>query len=257
MNTVSFSLYGTDEKYLRGMIENARYISRHLPGWKVRVYCAINLSESLIEQLTTLGCEVIKEESHWHPNGMFWRYYAIGDPSVCHLIFRDADSRFCTRDLAALDSWLVSGQPFHFVRDHPFHQTPILGGLWGLTNHQVKVRDFWELASDYSAALGEDQRFLANHVYPSIRRYALVHDRFFAFEKQSKKSSLPMDTGPYMGESFSPDGEYDCSLRDYVFLVNSSLFLKFKLKLLSFIQGKLLLCKSILVPQCSFSIPKR
>ena len=40
---------------------------------------------------------------------------------------RDLDSRFSAREVAAVDEWLSIGMPLHSIRDHPNHNTPLLG----------------------------------------------------------------------------------------------------------------------------------
>lgn len=30
-----------------------------------------------------------------------------------------------------MEQWLASNKTFHIMRDHPNHDTPILGGMWG------------------------------------------------------------------------------------------------------------------------------
>ena len=44
---------------------------------------------------------------------------------------RDLDSRFSEREKAATEEWLRSNKEFHFMRDHPYHGSVILGGCWG------------------------------------------------------------------------------------------------------------------------------
>lgn len=42
---------------------------------------------------------------------------------------RDADSRIIPREEAAVREWLTTDRIFHVMRDHPYHCTPILGGI--------------------------------------------------------------------------------------------------------------------------------
>ena len=44
---------------------------------------------------------------------------------------RDLDSRLNDREQAAVTEWLNSNKSFHIMRDHPWHGTEILGGMWG------------------------------------------------------------------------------------------------------------------------------
>ena len=63
-----------------------------------------------------------------HP--MMWRFLPLADPLVDIVLSRDLDSVVNQRELAAVQEWLQSGALFHVMRDHPFHQTEILGQLY-------------------------------------------------------------------------------------------------------------------------------
>ncbi len=49
-------------------------------------------------------------------------------------VCRDLDSRFSDREAAAVAEWLASDEAIHAMRDHPLHQTPLLG------NQPIEVR---------------------------------------------------------------------------------------------------------------------
>lgn len=36
-----------------------------------------------------------------------------------------------SREAAAVEQWLATNKTFHVMRDHPQHDTTILGGMWG------------------------------------------------------------------------------------------------------------------------------
>ena len=40
------------------------------------------------------------------------------------------------REVHAVDEWLASPFPFHTMRDHFYHNSPMMGGMWG-----VKLKD--------------------------------------------------------------------------------------------------------------------
>ena len=58
-------------------------------------------------------------------------------------VSRDLDSRLNERELAAVQEWLDSSKEFHFMRDHPQHNTEILGGVWGCKMTET-VRNQWK-----------------------------------------------------------------------------------------------------------------
>ena len=257
MKIVSFSLYGDNPKYFVGAIENARTIQQSMPGWTARFYCGVSISKTLIEELEQLGAQTRIQASDWHPNGMFWRYMPIGESRITHIAFRDTDSRLSERDLESINKWLESMKWAHIIRDHPFHQTPILGGLWGIKNVEFDTSAFWKLASRYSTQFGDDQRFLAAHVYPILRRNALIHDPFFAYEPRRMHQSLESPNSSYMGESFSELSTVDVKLRLLRTKYKSSKRLMLILKIKSKLQSQFFSYKSYFVPNGSIPVPKR
>ena len=42
-----------------------------------------------------------------------------------------------------MKEWLDSGMGFHIMRDHPEHDTPILGASWGSNMLDKFVRERW------------------------------------------------------------------------------------------------------------------
>ena len=63
--------------------------------------------------------------------GMFWRFLVADDASVERFIVRDSDSRLNAREAHAVAEWMKSGKKVHTIRDHPNHDRPLNGGLWG------------------------------------------------------------------------------------------------------------------------------
>ena len=46
--TVSYSLYGSDPRYIDGIIENAELMPKIYPGWKMRVYYGKDVPEKTL-----------------------------------------------------------------------------------------------------------------------------------------------------------------------------------------------------------------
>jgi hypothetical protein len=163
---ISFGLYGSNPKYTTGMIKNAQLAKVIFPGWVVRVYLDDTVPQAVKDTLTSEGCELklIADEEKRTSNlggsiaGMFWRFMAIDEPDVDRYIVRDADSRLNYRERFAVEEWVQrryctpyvlhycthctaltmyrssSGEStsmVHTVRDHPSHDRPLNGGMWG------------------------------------------------------------------------------------------------------------------------------
>ena len=62
---------------------------------------------------------------------MNWRFFPTLDPQVDIYLSRDLDSEFNDREISAVAEWLDSTESFHMMRDHPLHNTEMLGSAWG------------------------------------------------------------------------------------------------------------------------------
>jgi len=140
MKVFSFCLYGNKPKYITGMHENIKTISAVFPDWKVVIYY---------------------EEDEV-------------------MMVRDSDSRINERDEWCIREFMRSPKLFHIIRDHPYHTSFIMGGLWGMKrgllprflkmDQMIKV-----YASENPNIQGFDQHFLSNIIYPKIRGSVLIH----------------------------------------------------------------------------------
>jgi hypothetical protein len=176
---ISFSLWGKLPKYNVGAIRNAELAREIYPGWTCRFYVGEDVSNEVKTSLLNLNSEVIEMGGcDW--NSLFWRFYAAADSDI--MISRDTDSRLSAREKAAVDEWLASNKDFHIMRDHPYHRTEILGGMWGCRNGILK--DIKNMISNYETGQYHnkyqvDQNFLREDVYPLVKNQAFVHDPYF------------------------------------------------------------------------------
>ena len=87
------------------------------------------------------------------------------------------------------------------MRDHPYHNTAILGGMWGskkgvlpqmkkLIDEYIKG-SFWQV----------DQNFLREKIYPLVKDNSLVHDEFF----DKKPFPIKRENGRFIGERINFD----------------------------------------------------
>jgi hypothetical protein len=176
---VSFSLWGDNPKYTIGALYNAELVSEIYPDWTARFYVGKSTPVNVGKKLEKLGSEVVYMDDHGNWTGMFWRFYPAGESDVEIMISRDTDSRLSFREKTAVDDWLASDKDFHIMRDHPAHNAPIMGGMWGARGHILKdiknmieeyqKGDFWQV----------DQIFLREKIYPMVKSISYVNDEFF------------------------------------------------------------------------------
>lgn len=198
---ISFSLWGDNPKYTIGAIRNAELTPIIFPGWISRFYCGKSVPKDIIEKLNSLPhTEVIMMDVDGDWTGMFWRFYACEDSDV--MLSRDTDSRMTIREKLAVDEWLNSDKDFHIMRDHPYHATEILGGMWGVRNGLIKniktiiddyvKGDFWQV----------DQNFLREKIYPLVVNHSFIHDSYLNYNDNSKKFPSERINKEFIGDTF-------------------------------------------------------
>ncbi len=197
-HVISFALFGSDPKYRRGMLENVRAIDDVYPGWRVVIYCDRVNYEALVRETLGDRVDVVLQQEHSQGmEGMSWRLLATLGPGVLVLLFRDADSLVTTREADAVSEWLRSRYDTHIIRDHPYHQSPVMGGTLGvrgqaLTSLGALVRE--RLQSHRRTEYGDDQLFLSGAFYTRARKNALVHTdcvRYFPERTQPMPPDRP------------------------------------------------------------------
>ena len=208
-NVISFCLWGNNLKYTLGAIKNCTLAEKYFPDWVCRFYLGKDVPHDIIGQLQKReNVEMIFMEEPCDRTGMFWRFLAASDPDVHAMLSRDTDCRLCVRDPAAVEEWMQSDKDFHIIRDHPYHATEIMGGMWGVKNgllsnminmvDEYEKGDFWQV----------DQNFLREKIYPMVQEHALVHDPFF------ERRPFPIERDynskvRFIGEVFDENEEYN------------------------------------------------
>lgn len=202
---IAFSLWGKNPKYTIGAIRNTELAKEIYPGWICRFYTGDDVSEDIENQLVSNGAEVCKMDgSSW--NGMFWRFFAADSPDI--MISRDTDSRLGWREKAAVDEWLASDKDFHIMRDHPYHATEILGGMWGVRNGLLSgIKD---MIADYNTGSYDnkyqvDQNFLREIIWPLVRDKSCVHDPYFSIGCEFPTERKDMQD--FVGQVFNENEE--------------------------------------------------
>jgi hypothetical protein len=196
---ISMSLYGDKSRYTIPALRSAASFQRFYPGWKLVIFVDQSVPNLIVSQLEQ-HCTVIYVDSEADPNGMFWRFQAVNLPGVSTVIFRDADSDLTQRESSAVNEWLQSGLPVHIMRDHPFHDYPILGGMFGVRN-TPEVKGLLANVSSISDAYGEDISSLVEHFYRHLSDSAIfTHDEFFDYSSRSNRFPRTEALGGFVGE---------------------------------------------------------
>ena len=204
MKVISYSLWGDNPIYTTGALKNADIAKTLYPDWECWYYtggsCPTNVIE-LLETKDNVRIIPMSEEGDW--TGMFWRFLPACNDNVSVMISRDTDSRLSEREKLAVDQWLASDKQFHIMRDHPYHNTVILGGMWGckypLLSDMDKLIDAYQKGNFWQV----DQNFLREIVYNKVKHTCMVHDEFF--EKQPFPTKR--DNKLFVGMAFDTQDE--------------------------------------------------
>lgn len=208
MKVISFSLWGHDPKYCTGAIKNAQLASILYPDWNCRFYYGNNTDIDCINQLKLFkNTELIpmNEDGNW--TSTFWRFFSADSDDI--VISRDTDSRLSIREVCAVNEWLESPYDFHIMRDHPFHQTEILAGMWGARNGILK--GITKKIEEYYRAnfKQDDQKFLTEHIYNNVKQNSCVHDSFFKVDSNAKLFPTKRVDYQFVGEVFDHEDKRD------------------------------------------------
>jgi len=168
MKVFSFCLYGTDSNYYTGLLENIQIIKEYYPDYEIFVYKGICPEEWKIS-----GVNVIYTQREGAIN-MLYRYLPLGFADVGFV--RDVDSRITERDRWCIDEFIKSNYSYHVIRDHVWHKSKIMGGLFGWKT-PVDI----ELDLSATANYGHDEAIIADKLYPKITGQTLVHTNISAF----------------------------------------------------------------------------
>lgn len=218
VNVFSFTLFGSDPKYWKGLLKNVELIETKFPNWQIWVSCGDEIPEDVLISLNEHKCVKLIPT---HQTGMlnkFYRFFAIDEPSVDICIVRDADSRIFERDEACIREFLESEKLVHIIRDHPNHHHRMMAGMWGIKREAIeeclhgfklqRLFDQWKEVRP-SNEFWSDTEFLCQVIYPNIVHRSLIHDETQNFEPPSFRTPfrVPLTNNDFIGQvyEFSAD----------------------------------------------------
>jgi hypothetical protein len=178
VNTFSFCLYGPENsRYYPGLLENIYLAGMYFPDWKVYIYYAPDVDESMIHKLQACSSVVLRPTGVTGAANMIHRFYAIDEPDVNIMMVRDADSRIHWKDRWAIREFVKDPRFIaHTIRDNVQHTAYMMGGLWGMRKCGINMHELYSKFEDSKGyRLAHDQNFLADMVYPLVKERLLVH----------------------------------------------------------------------------------
>lgn len=175
MKVFSFCLYGTEPNYYTGLLDNISIIREFFPDFDIVVAKGVCDPSWTIPE----GVSVVETGLEGAVN-MLYRYVPMATAEVGFV--RDTDSRITERDRWCIRDFLDSPYTYHMIRDHVWHRSPLMGGLFG-----------WKRPTDIGieiptdAGYGTDERLLSSHLYPRIVSELLVHTNIYGLHRENTR----------------------------------------------------------------------
>ena len=99
------------------------------------------------------------------------------------------------------------------MRDHAYHGTPILGGMWGLrgtiNNNVTELVNTFLLSRGKSNHYDIDQRFLREVLLPMFTQDVFVHDEMFS----GRNYPTPRMNNEYVGAPYNEHNDLEIEFR--------------------------------------------
>jgi hypothetical protein len=168
MKVFSFCIYGTERNYYEGLLENIQIIREYFPEFEIYVYKGECDPSWIFDNIKVI------ETGRSGAINMLYRYLPVTFADIGFI--RDADSRITERDRWCIHEFLTSSKQYHIIRDHFYHKSPIMGGIFGW-------KQKLEFPLDLSPTVGyaHDMAYIEKHVYPLVKSQSLVHSNIYGF----------------------------------------------------------------------------
>lgn len=168
----SYCIYGSNPKYVEGMVKNLEQIQVMYPEFQTWIIVGNDVPSTYIEKYNSFPNVKLTHVSETGGRLMTYRFFPIDKSEVDCMIVRDADSRFGNRDQECIRRFMNSDYTLFTIRDHFYHKCPIMGGQWGIK--RTKVHSEFDLESAYNSMkdkfegvdlYGSDEWFTRQYLY--------------------------------------------------------------------------------------------
>jgi hypothetical protein len=191
VNVISFSLYGKEPKYVRGLFENLKIQEEKgiYKDWRVAVFHDDSVEQSVLDELKNRKV-YLENMQHTGVLAASWRF-CVADLDCDRFIVRDSDSRISRREEEAVQEWIEDDTTLHIMRDHPHHGYPMNGGMWGMKVGSDLRMNKW-LKFSMRAAIKKHQGDTAGNI--SERTQWWMKDMDFLRDVVYKEFATPFDS---------------------------------------------------------------
>jgi len=226
---LSYSIFGTIKKYYDGIpiVIRDKRNSTFYKDWQLRIYHDGNVPNTTLRRFENERDIIFCDGRRLPRYGdlsvifqMYWRFIPIADPSVDVFCSRDLDSAILTREEDAVKEYMASGKILHTMRDHPYHDIPILGGMWCFSNRLDRQlgRNYMEQIMEKAKTnkIRNDQPILNaviwNNLKDKLNTMVFQHDSYNCIRF---KFSRPFPTKRKSKDFYVGCDQHDCKTTKY------------------------------------------
>jgi len=143
---------------------------------------------------------------------MLDRFKPIDIVDVNVMFVRDADSRIHDRDLWAINEFINSTKKLHIIRDHEYHCSNIMGGLWGIKKGLINFNienAIKNIEQNYQNNYGVDERILNFIIYSDAiktNNYLLHGKKLHEYESLTE-FPFPVVNNDFCGQVIDYNGQ--------------------------------------------------
>ena len=204
-NYISFSLYGDNPKYIKGLFKNLDLMQEIYKGWRVMVFHDNTVTQDVLNELKDRGV-FLTDMTHSGILAASWRFCAA-DHDCERFIVRDADSRISKREEEAVQEWIEADTVLHIMRDHPHHGYPMLGGMWGMKVGENLRMEKW-LKFSMKSAIIKHQGKEASRI--NERTQWWMKDQHFLRDVIYREFANPFQSTIHNAMDFMPRVPWNC-----------------------------------------------
>lgn len=204
-NYISFSLYGDNPKYIKGLFKNLDLMQEIYKGWRVMVFHDDTVTQDVLNELKDRGV-FLTDMTHSGILAASWRFCAA-DHDCERFIVRDADSRISKREEEAVQEWIEADTVLHIMRDHPHHGYPMLGGMWGMKVGENLRMEKW-LKFSMKSAIIKHQGKEASRI--NERTQWWMKDQYFLRDVIYREFANPFQSTIHNAMDFMPRVPWNC-----------------------------------------------
>ena len=134
-NIIAFSLWGNNECYNWGAVENALLAKELYPDWICRFYVSKDIIPDVRKKLEELENVEVVEKPNLGVTNAFYRFIPMFEEDCEAVLSRDTDSRLNHREKEAVKLWLAQDKELLILRNNKYHNQLIMAGMFGVKNN--------------------------------------------------------------------------------------------------------------------------